>query len=296
MHLWDSYKLGFSINYLGMYGETSAKHSISKKIKMGVYNSFRRIAPIDYVRWRELSFVYEAIDNLAIAPKRVLDISSPKLLPLTIARKCPQAMVHSGDIVEAEVSLVEKAKYCLKMKNITAHIEDARNLSFPDNYFDLITSISVFEHIAPEIGGEIPASRELKRVLAPGGIAILTVPFARESFAEYVKGSIYERTANSDEAIFFQRFYDTSLLKKNIIEPSALELVALKFIDERFFYKDPRKRLSHYINSSTYQNLIFGSFYPILARIFLSEPKALEDCQKPYIACLVMEKRCCASA
>ncbi len=39
MNLWDSYKLDFSINYLGMYGETSAKPSISKKIKMGVYTT-----------------------------------------------------------------------------------------------------------------------------------------------------------------------------------------------------------------------------------------------------------------
>lgn len=39
MNLWDSYKLDFSINHLGMYGETSAKNCISKKIKMGVYTT-----------------------------------------------------------------------------------------------------------------------------------------------------------------------------------------------------------------------------------------------------------------
>ena len=36
MNVWDSYKLGFRIKHLEMDGETSAKHSISKKIKMGV--------------------------------------------------------------------------------------------------------------------------------------------------------------------------------------------------------------------------------------------------------------------
>ncbi len=112
-----------------------------------------------------------------------------------MAKVLQNAIIHSIDIVEAEIDFVEKAKRYLKLKNITTRIDDARNLGYPDNSFDLITSVSVFEHIAPEIGGEIPAARELNRVLAPGGLAIITVPFAKKYFAEYIKGSIYERTA-----------------------------------------------------------------------------------------------------
>lgn len=290
MNIWEAYRIGFSVTHLQGTGENYAEYSNNKKLKIMIYNCLHKLSPIDYVRWRELSFVFDSIQHYGISPKRILDIGSPKLLPLTIAKGFKEAAIHSVDVVQTEVDFVEKAMSFLKLENITTRIDDARNLSYPDNSFDLITSVSVFEHIAPEIGGEIPAARELSRVLAPGGLSIITVPFAKKYFAEYVKGSIYERKAHDGELTFFQRFYDTALLEKNIIEPSALELVKLKFIEERFFYKDPTKRLSHYINSSTYQNLIFGNFYPIISRIFLSKPKELDDCRKPYIACLVMKK------
>jgi ubiquinone/menaquinone biosynthesis C-methylase UbiE len=54
----------------------------------------------------------------------------------------------------------------------------------------------VFEHIAPEQDGEIPAVKELARVLAPHGIAILTVPFSKKYFAEYRTGRVYERISS----------------------------------------------------------------------------------------------------
>jgi ubiquinone/menaquinone biosynthesis C-methylase UbiE len=290
MNIWDSYKIGFQVIPLEGDKDNYSRHSIKKLIIRTIYFLLKRLSPIDYVRWRELPFIFDSIQKYTISPIRILDISSPKLLPLTMAKKLQNALIYAVDIVEAEIVFVKKAKKYLKLENIAATIEDARNLNYPDNYFDLVTAVSVFEHIAPEAGGEIPAARELNRVLAPGGLAIITVPFAKKYFAEYIKGSVYERTAGDDESIFFQRFYDERTLIKNIIEPSTLELVDLKFIEERFFLKDPRKRLTHYVCSSTYQMLIFGIFYPIISRIFLSKPKELQYCQKPYIACLVMRK------
>lgn len=297
MNIWDSYRIGFRVNHLKRSHENYSSYNIKKNLKATISNMLNRLSPIDYVRWRELPCIFDSIQKYSVSPRRILDISSPKLLPLTMAKVLQNAIIHSIDIVEAEIDFVEKAKRYLKLKNITTRIDDARNLGYPDNSFDLITSVSVFEHIAPEIGGEIPAARELNRVLAPGGLAIITVPFAKKYFAEYIKGSIYERTAGGDELIFFQRFYDEPTLIENIIAPSTLELVDLKFIEERFFLKDPRKRLTYYISNSTYRMLIFGIFYPFISRIFLSKPKDLQYCQKPYIACIVMKKTslCCAS-
>ena len=51
--------------------------------------------------------------------------------------------------------------------------EDAQNLSFPDASFDLIVSCDVFEHV----DDARRCFREAARVLAPGGVLYLTVPF-----------------------------------------------------------------------------------------------------------------------
>lgn len=51
--------------------------------------------------------------------------------------------------------------------------EDLQRLSFPDGSFDLAASCDVLEHVVrPEL-----ALRELRRVLAPGGTLLFTVPF-----------------------------------------------------------------------------------------------------------------------
>lgn len=50
---------------------------------------------------------------------------------------------------------------------------DLQNLKFPDNYFDVILSSDVFEHVRDDT----KAFLECYRVLRPGGILILQVPF-----------------------------------------------------------------------------------------------------------------------
>lgn len=248
------------------------------------------LTPIDYVRYREFAFVLEVINRYMPSPRVVLDISSPKLLPLTIAYGIRAASVYAIDILSSEVRDVQTAAEYLCLPNLAAEVQDVRGLGLAADRFDLVTSVSVFEHIAPEKDGDVPAVRELGRVIASGGIAVITVPFAKSYFAEYRIGQVYERASRGDESVFFQRFYDYDLLMRNIVQASGLEVLYLGFIEERYFFRDPHKRLAHYINSSRRQNLIFGLWFPLLSHIFLSSPQSLEKCQKPYIACLVLRK------
>ena len=248
------------------------------------------LASVSFTRQREFAFIFDGIARYQPSPKNVLDISSPKLLPVSVAHARPRAQVRSTDFLESEVRWVKNAAGFLGLKNVLAEVQDARSLPYPDGAFDLVTSVSVFEHIAPEQDGEVPAVTEVGRVLASGGVALLTVPFARAYFAEYQTGMVYERKSVNGEPIFYQRFYDLDLLTRNLVNASGLELVSLKFIEERFFSPDPRRRLANYINGNPRHTLAFGLFYPLLSRIFLSEPKPLEQCRKPYIACLVLRK------
>ncbi|MCB0099740.1 MAG: class I SAM-dependent methyltransferase [Caldilineaceae bacterium] len=260
------------------------------KLRHWVYRIILVLTPIDFVRYREFEFVCNAVQQHQHNPRRILDISSPKLIPVTMAHQAPSAPVHAVDIVSAEVEFLAWAQSELPLPNLHVGQQDSRCLGYQQQTFDLITSISVFEHIAPADGGEIPASQELARVLKPGGIAILTVPFARQRFAEYRTGGVYERAAAQNEQNFFQRFYDYDLLMQNIVNASGLELLQLGFIEERFFFQNPRIRLAHYIGGTRWRNLLFGLWYPLLARIFLTQPKPLEATQKPYIACIVLRK------
>ncbi|MBL8516655.1 MAG: class I SAM-dependent methyltransferase [Betaproteobacteria bacterium] len=45
-------------------------------------------------------------------------------------------------------------------------------LGFKDSFFDVVYAVSVWTHLAPEL--QIPWLREVKRVLKPGGIALIT--------------------------------------------------------------------------------------------------------------------------
>ncbi|MBD3305827.1 methyltransferase domain-containing protein [candidate division KSB3 bacterium] len=250
----------------------------------------KSLTPIDYVRYREFEFALSALNSCPNSPGTVLDLSSPKLLPLTIAASFPETPVYATDILPAESLFVEKSAKSLRLTNVIPEIQDCRALRYPDASFDVITSLSVFEHIAPEQDGEIPAVKELARVLAPHGIAILTVPFSKKYFAEYRTGRVYERISSETVPIFFQRFYDYDLLLSNIIQASGLSLLYLGCIEERYFFQDPHKRLAHYINSTRRQTMVFGIWFPVLARIFLSAPQPLDVCRKPYIACIVLKK------
>jgi SAM-dependent methyltransferase len=279
-------------------GSTGSLASAGKKLLKLVHRPVklsRCLSPIDFVRWREFDFALKAVGRFVSPPKYVLDISSPKLLPLTLAARVPGCHVVSTDILQREVDWTRSAAARLGLMNLTTRVEDAREMRFPDNRFDLITSISVIEHIAPEHGGEVPAMRQIARVLAPGGVAIITVPFSRTYFADYVTTDAYER-GSVGEPIFFQRFYDVELLQRNLIEASGLELSFLGFIEERFFSKNPRRRVAHYVNGSPRQTFWFGPAYPLLSKIFLSAPKPLDACVKPYLACLVLRKPMPSSA
>jgi ubiquinone/menaquinone biosynthesis C-methylase UbiE len=253
-------------------------------------NLSRWLTPIDYIRYREFGFVLKAIDHFKPSVTSLLDIGSPKLLPLSLAHYFSKARVFSIDVLESEIHFIESAAARLNIRNLISEVQDAKALDYSDNQFDLVTSVSVFEHIFPERNGDIVAARELGRIMASNGIAIITIPFARLNFAEYRVGEVYERMSSDGAPIFFQRFYDYDLVMKNIVQASGLEILSMAFVEERFFSKDIHTRLAHYINSSPTQNLVFGPWFPLLSQIFLSPPRPLEACKKPYICGLVLRK------
>jgi SAM-dependent methyltransferase len=89
--------------------------------------------------------------------------------------------------------------------------------------FDAITSISVFEHIVDER----PALESVRRLLAPGGSLLLTLPCTAAGYDQYRDYDEYNLARpDSQGRFFFQRFYDASSLRERVLsilgEPSQM--------------------------------------------------------------------------
>jgi ubiquinone/menaquinone biosynthesis C-methylase UbiE len=247
-------------------------------------------SPIAFVRWREFQYAFSALHKLEIVPRRLLDIASPKLFPITIAHEWPDCRVDAIDLVEPDLRELQHGKKQFCLFNLNPHKMDARTLDFPDQAFDAITSISVVEHISPEHGGDSQAMAEMRRTLKPGGVSIIIVPFSRTYFAEYVDGAVYGRQSEGPGKNFYQRFYDCDRLQRDIIDASGMELIDLLFVDERHPSISPHKRYAKAIAMNHDQIVHYGLLYPVLSHILLSAPKPLEKCRKPYIACLTLRR------
>ena len=85
-----------------------------------------------------------------------------------IAAACEELI--ACDINENDVSFASQMNAAVQ--NLEYKIEDALNLSFPDNHFRLIISVDVMEHV----GKPERMTEEIARVLSPGGLAFITFP------------------------------------------------------------------------------------------------------------------------
>ncbi|GJM31368.1 MAG: hypothetical protein DHS20C18_03690 [Saprospiraceae bacterium] len=85
-----------------------------------------------------------------------------------IAGYCDQ--LTSCDINEEDIAFARELNK--EVENIEYRVENALKLSFPDNYFDLIISVDVIEHV----GDPEKMMDEITRVLKPGGILMITFP------------------------------------------------------------------------------------------------------------------------
>lgn len=187
----------------------------------------RIVNPLSYPRLMEYELVMELLG--ALGDGRILDVGSPKLPVLLLARHS-KSEIFATDIRDY---FIGPTAHFLRRSGLGGRIgvdlhlevQDARRLTYEDASFDRIFSISVLEHIPDE--GDSVAMREIARVLRPGGIVALTVPFrAVGHMDEYVAGDVFERKATATRT-FFQRRYDLATLRERLIKPSGLEVTGL---------------------------------------------------------------------
>ncbi len=178
----------------------------------------RVVVPLDPSRYLELPY---ALEELRAAPgERVLDLASPKLLAVALARR--GVRVTSVDELASEVE--SWRRLAADEPNLELEVGDGRKLAQADASFDHAYSVSVLEHIPERGDGE--ALRELARVVRPGGRVVLTLPHAREARDEYRDRPLYADHGPSAAGgrYFFQRWYDPARVDALLAQAPALEL------------------------------------------------------------------------
>jgi SAM-dependent methyltransferase len=119
----------------------------------------------------------ETLDRLSRAPARVLDYGCGEARYLAVlSEHFPHARLVGSDI--SRVALEHAGR---RLPEATFELMANERVPAPDGAFDLIVSVEVLEHVADV---EL-ATRELGRLLAPGGRLLLTTPCANPGSLEW---------------------------------------------------------------------------------------------------------------
>jgi len=188
----------------------------------------RLLTPIDYMRCAEFPL---ASAQMPLEPgMKVLDISSPQWFSVCLALQNPEVEFHYVNILDSELDQIRDVANALGVTNIRYGKQDARSLDFEPQSFDRVVSISVLEHIAPEVGGDVRALESIRRVMKDSGTLTVSVPLKETRNVVYMDGSVYERSATPRN--FFAREYDYSQFAE-AVSAAGFEIGDRVFICEK---------------------------------------------------------------
>ncbi len=242
------------------------------------------VMPVPYWRSLEYRLVWNEADFQS--EDRILDIGSPKLLSLYLAEKTG-AEVFATDIEDYFLDEYGFLRDARKISPQTLHleVEDGRRLSFPDNSFTKVYSISVIEHIPEE--GDMECLREIGRVLRPGGQCLITVPYWPTSKEEYRPPNFYwagASTSTPDGQVFYQRRYSEEDLYARLIKPSGLAVRKIAYVGEHVLAHS-RREFCEFLIAPT------GPIHPLLSRLVHTRPvTSPTQVKKPLCAFIALTK------
>lgn len=230
------------------------------------------IRGIEYTRCLEYPLVLDAAsleDGM-----RVLDVgAAPFSIFSLYLGASGRYQLHVIDIAPYISKLSTYSHRLAPKSHVYASRQDARKLGFRSAVFDRVLAVSTIEHIPGP--GDTNAIREIARVLAPGGRAIVSVPYAtlaRDEYVDETAAKPVEVDAGLEalvrrptgRLVFFQRRYDDSSLVERLIVPSGLRLVEM-----RFFGEFPLSIRHWWWKRPTAVKAVTNWLSPILAALFL---------------------------
>jgi SAM-dependent methyltransferase len=168
--------------------------------------------PMDSVRYFEFDFAWQALSGSSVI--RYLDVSSPRLFPIVLLDQQTKVQAELLNPDAKDLNQTTKMIGALGLEShCNFHACLIADLPFSSAMFDLITSISVVEHIP----NDKMAIQKMWQLLKPGGRLVLTVPCASETREEFIDRNEYGLLEPcEDHFYFYQRYYDQKLLEENI--------------------------------------------------------------------------------
>lgn len=214
------------IKYYSFGLKAGISNLLSNRLRLGVKKTVGKITqPINScTRFPEYYWFETAIrDYLSTLPAghrpKILDVGSPKMLGLYFGVIAPVEVTLS-DISELNIDEYRTMWHALEPKakgQVSFSLEDARSLQLPDAEFDVVYSMSVIEHIEGD-AGDSQSIREFLRILKPGGLLVLSVPFGGKYVEQKRIGfSGAARKTGDSKEYFFQRIYDQPTFEKRIL-------------------------------------------------------------------------------
>ena len=175
--------------------------------------------------WLRYKFVSQFIEN-----KIVLDIACGSGYGSNYLAEKGAREVIGGDI---DTKTIEKDKKKYRRDNLRFQEANALSLVFADNYFDVVVSLETIEHFSEH--DQKRYLKELKRVLKPGGLLILSTPNSefsiyknpyhlKELNREELETSLKEFFRNVE--IFRQGSALTTVIKSNKEADTKFELTS----------------------------------------------------------------------
>lgn len=170
------------------------------------------VCPLDSVRYFEFEFMWQSLKNMKITS--YLDVSSPRLFPLMLIERFQHIFADLINPDKRDLAETVSIAETLGIKgNCSFHADLIENAPLKPNLFELITSMSVIEHIPDDKG----AIQKMWDLLRPGGRLLISLPCASKALEEYMNRNDYELYHPDENGfVFFQRFYDEKLLQERV--------------------------------------------------------------------------------
>ncbi|HEV2396660.1 MAG TPA: methyltransferase domain-containing protein [Candidatus Sulfotelmatobacter sp.] len=173
-----------------------------------IYRMF--FAPIESTRYMEFGLAWDFISDLSI--DHYLDVSSPRLFPLavTMNRKgiVAQLINPNREDLQVTAGLVQASGLAQRCTLWDCLIENA---PLQPHTFDVITSLSVVEHISADTNAVL----RMWDLLKPGGKLILSVPCAATAEEQFIDVDHYGLQSPDEKGFYFLQYvYDASLLQE----------------------------------------------------------------------------------